>query len=225
MLRLLGSKLPYLLRTPVRYSLISYRSYAYKDVKGDEIKETAKKRILSRLGEKAKDIPEEVMNLMIGEAYQELKGSNSQKAEDLLVNTISDKDFFFPSYMIERFLVPLYAVRQQMTKEAMESRSKQDYYPDTEDEEIVIKVPPPKGIHLKHFTEIIPESVRLPINILDMLPDNGICVTSLPNSFKEETLKNLFGVYGSIAKWTIIHDINSNFSPHYRLSYVCCDSI
>eukprot|EP00826_Nyctotherus_ovalis_P059304 TRINITY_DN8232_c0_g2_i2.p1 TRINITY_DN8232_c0_g2~~TRINITY_DN8232_c0_g2_i2.p1 ORF type:complete len:258 (+),score=18.19 TRINITY_DN8232_c0_g2_i2:178-951(+) len=216
MLRVLANKFPGLLGTPVRFSWIAAGRYKEKDSNAPDIKSAAKKRIIERLGKRAKDFSDEGMDFMIGIMYEKFKGGDAKQTEDLLVSTIADDEFLLANYLTEHYSLPLYAQYELRAKERTEQRAQKDYDPDPEDAETLIQFStPPKGINLRHFTQIIPDSLKTTKNILDMLPDNGICVCSLPDSFTVETCQKLFEVFGPIAKCTVIHDVNS-------ILFLCC---
>lgn len=221
MLRVLANKFPGLLKTPVRFSWIAAGRYKEKDVNAPEIKSAAKKRIIERLGKRAEDFSDEGMDFVIGTMYEKFKGEDAKQAEDFLVSAIADDEFLLADHFVEHYSLPLYAYYELKAKERAEQRAQEDYNPDPEDAETLIQLStPPRGVSLKHFTQVIPDSLKATKNILDMLPDNGICVCSLPDSFTVETCRELFEVFGPIAKCTVIHDVNSTLPLHHRLSHV-----
>ena len=201
------------------FSWIAATRYKGKDPEAATIKAKAKERILNRLGNGSKNVPTEQVDFMLSVLYSQLKIGDSQKVEDSLVSKLSDPQFSFSEFVAEKLSAPAHIIEPFMEKFYSQQSALNDYEPDIEDFQIQLKVlKPPKGTDIQHFTEILPEEVRVPLNILELLPDNALCVSNLPLSNGVEVYRKLFSKYGEIQQCSLIKDINRTSISLYNHS-------
>ncbi len=191
-------------------------SYRYEGAEegAKKAKEAVNAEVEKRLKEQQIIPPQIQLDFLLNLQYDRVRRGEAIQVEDELVKLLSDPEFSFRDFVLKRFSVPpSVAAMALATQEATSSSAeKADYKPDCEDEahEVLYKRPNP-GMELKHPTEAVPQELRTPQSILDLLPATAICISNLPNGPTAPTVEayqRLCARFGSIEKCTLIHDIN-----------------
>ncbi len=193
-----------------RFSWIAANDFRGGEWDTSQLKLQTRDNVVKRLGARASSIPVEQISFMLNMLNEQLKQGKTQAVENDLVSMLSDPQFNFKTYATRLAAVPACVTAQAVAKQELLDRPRHSAYePNPEDAAVQFTVMhPPKGTAMRHFTEVLPASLRTPVSILDLLPDNAICVTNLPASPRAEDYRRLFIKFGDIDRCGIVEDIN-----------------
>jgi len=190
------------------FSWISGIQYEATRSEGPKIKAQLKQNIVKMLGKNAAKFEQKDLDFLVSTEFYRIK--DNLKEQEKFVKYLLDPDFTIENYINSKFNIPNQTMIKEEQKEIMSKNLLNDYEPEIEDMQKIIKIrDPPKGENLQHFTDLgIPENLRTPRNLLEILPGNGLVVTNLPDSVKYEEFRKMFTKYGKIKKSSLIYDIN-----------------